>query len=437
MNPTIPGKHKNVQVTVIERSPFHIELRAGYSTGEGVRGYAEFGYDNLGGYAVDFVGKAKMSYQPFILPPEFYDPEVQDRWRVLKTSDRLPRRLSLGLTFPQSPLFGSTVRTSIEFLNVLDLRRDFKLDRNSPVVTFTYQPVRTFTAVFAADLEFNNFKLLVNQNFATYLSQNQGVAPLLRIPAGETRVGATRATFTLDFRDNPLNATRNGYFSITNEYVRTIARFIDPTTGKLGTRQDFLHLTSGAGLYFKIPWLPKKPVLAFELKGGDNVNVFSCYGKNPDECDTYPDRLFYLGGSDSFRGMYPGEMLPQDSIDQINDQIGQLNRQPGTGTPNGTSLTPDDLRTQAPRGGNVYINPRLELRVQAFRFGGLVGFLDAANSWREKSNFKPWILRYALGIGLFFDTPFAPVGIDLGCNLTQHPEFGERPCAVNISISRF
>jgi len=457
VNPTIPGKHKSVQVQVNERAGQTLDIKVGASTGEGARAQLEYTYANIFGYAIAWRGFAKMSYQPFLLPPQFYDPVVKERWDRLTGLSRFPRRLDVSLAFPHTPILGAPVRTTLQAVDILDLRRDFRLHRFSPILSFTYQPVKWITALLAADYEINDFELFEKTALNAYVIKNPALAGLLKVPDGETGVVAVRASVIFDWRDNPLGATKNGYMQLSPEYVRTLIGS--------GSRQDFLHLTGGAGVYFKIPWLPKKPVLALELKGGTNINVLSCandpshvetsyvidsVGSGPIdpitglpsplpptprlsrqtvfECDTYPDRLFYLGGSDSFRGMYPGEMLPQDSIDQITAALDN---------PDPTQVLDPAIRAQAPRGGNVYVNPRVELRVPAFKWGGFALFLDAANSWRDKSKFKPWILRYAVGVGLSVETPIGPLGLDFGVNLAPYTQFDERPWAINFSVGRF
>jgi outer membrane protein assembly factor BamA len=121
-------------------------------------------------------------------------------------------------------------------------------------------------------------------------------------------------------------------------------------------------------------------------------------------------------------------MTPQDVVDDIIAQ-------------NGTS----DVARAAGRGGTVYINPRIELRVPAFKWGGFVIFLDAANSWKDRTrflrdqngNFAPFRLRYAVGPGLSIDTPVGPLALDFGFNLTRYELFDEPLVAFHFSIGRF
>jgi outer membrane protein insertion porin family len=75
------------------------------------------------------------------------------------------------------------------------------------------------------------------------------------------------------------------------------------------------------------------------------------------------------------------------------------------------------------RGGDVMINPRLELR-----FPLTSSFLRAASSstrgnvWTKESELiRPWELRYGLGAGIRFATPIGPIALDYGFNLGRRP----------------
>lgn len=458
VNPNIPSRKKSVIVTVRERARQRFDYRIGYATGEGARFLGEYGFGNIAGYAVSLDLRIRLSYQPFLFAdcPRAQDPnapcsgnglyesEVVRRWTRLTTDrlDRFPRRLSAGVTFPHTPLLGADVRTTVEAINVLDLRREFVLNKIVPAaLTMTYTPWQPMTLIFGADFELNNFKTFAGEEQGTILQRNPALGTLLRVPAGSTGVAAVSVTNTFDFRDNRLGATRNGYVSLTTEFVRSIIRSDDENgiDGK-GPRQDFIHLTAGAGAYFRVPFVWKKPVVALELRGGWNQNWLSCFGvNNTKECDTYPDRLFYLGGIETNRGFFAGQMLPQDSIDRFSDKDTVANTcvDPDSKQPLAEADCATKLAAIAPRGGNVFINPRVELRVPAFKWGGFVIFVDASNTWRDKSKFRPWQLRYSVGPGISIDTPVGPVALDFGFNLSRYAQFGEPFAVFNFSIGRF
>lgn len=456
VNPNIPGKKKSVVINLVERPRQAFDYRIGFAIAEGLRFYGEYSYSNLLGYAASLNLRLKLSWQNFFLCPErgscpFYDPTIVQRWtQDVSGLNRLPRRISVGAALPQTPFLGSAVRSSLEFVNVLDLRRDFVLNKwLLPTVSFTYTPIQPLTVVFSGDVEYNIFSTLGAQSLDKILIANPALQSLLRVPQGSTVVTAVGGTATLDWRDNRLGATKNGFVSLTSEWVRS-ANILGAENA---VRQDFLHLTGGGGVYFRLP-VPKRPVLAFELLGGWNVNVGRCFGVTDTKvCDSYPDRLFYLGGVESTRGYFPGTFLPQDKIDELSHNSGAIlgtaacSEYPtdpiskGSVSVDAAGARSDTCGTSlgdvTPRGGNVYINPRLELRIPAFKWGGLVFFVDAANTWRDPKNFRPWVLRYSVGPGISVDTPVGPVAFDFGFNLSRYTAFGEPLLVFNFSIGRF
>jgi outer membrane protein assembly factor BamA len=140
---------------------------------------------------------------------------------------------------------------------------------------------------------------------------------------------------------------------------------------------------------------------------------------------TYPDRLFFLGGVDSLRGFLQDSLVPQDIADRIQADA---------------SLPADDPRrltvqSVAIRGGDVFINPRLELRIPLTSVVSTALFLDTGNVWVEPRNFQPFVLRYASGSGLRIATPIGPVAFDYGINLSRRSweDFG----AFHFSIGLF
>src|SRR5690606_24529805 len=94
--------------------------------------------------------------------------------------------------------------------------------------------------------------------------------------------------------------------------------------------------------------------LALSLRGGIITHL------NRDS-RTYPDRLFFVGGGDTIRGYPQDSLVPQDLVDQLESN---------------PDFTIDQVVL---RGGDVFINPRAELRIP---LGGSLAtaiFLDAGN----------------------------------------------------------
>jgi outer membrane translocation and assembly module TamA len=140
------------------------------------------------------------------------------------------------------------------------------------------------------------------------------------------------------------------------------------------------------------------------------------------DSDTYPDRLFFLGGVDSLRGYLRDSVVPQDVAERLLE-----------GSPNDPNrLTVNQV---AIRGGDVFLNPRLELRIPMTTTVHTTLFVDSGNLWVEPEAFAPWKLRYASGSGLRVATPIGPLAFDYGINLDRRPweDFG----AFHFSIGLF
>jgi outer membrane protein insertion porin family len=145
---------------------------------------------------------------------------------------------------------------------------------------------------------------------------------------------------------------------------------------------------------------------------------------------TYPDRLFFLGGVDSIRGFLQDSVVPEDIAEQLLD--------PATG------LT---INQVVIRGGDVFINPRLELRIPISASVQTALFLDSGNLWTDPALLDPLKLRYAAGSGVRVTTPIGPLVFDYGFNLErvldefeigpEQPRFWEDIGAFHFSIGLF
>jgi outer membrane protein insertion porin family len=69
------------------------------------------------------------------------------------------------------------------------------------------------------------------------------------------------------------------------------------------------------------------------------------------------------------------------------------------------------------RGGDVFLNPRAELRIPLTSSVQTALFLDAGNLWTQPDQIQPFRLRYAVGSGLRISTPIGPLVFDYGFNL--------------------
>jgi outer membrane protein assembly factor BamA len=137
-----------------------------------------------------------------------------------------------------------------------------------------------------------------------------------------------------------------------------------------------------------------------------------------------------MGGVDTLRGYPQFSLVPQDIADAVLESDG--------------ALTIDDVIL---RGGDLFINPRAELRIPLTKSLRTALFLDTGNLWSAGANFNPLVLRYTAGTGLRIETPVGPLVFDYGFNLERlldvlgrpnaHPRYWESLGAFHFSIGLF
>lgn len=407
-DPTVPATRKRVLVTVAERPSQYLEVRPGVSTGEGVRGLLEYGHRNLGGRAIALTLRVQLGYLPDFLIPE---DGVRQNFDKLTLGERLERRNSIGIAFPT--VVDPRVRFNLDLVDVRSNARDFGLSKDAVLPTFTVRLSRTVTFSVGVSGERNDVNIFSGQTVLEYLAQagiSNDLARLLRVPDGLTYVLAERGTIAWDRRDNPLGATRGTLLAATTEHVHAY-----PAEGSTVT-SDFLRYTGTASAYKKLT--RGGVVFALSLRAGYIQQLIA-------NSKTYPDRLFFLGGVDNFRGAYRDSLTPQDLADKIAADAHKSAADPTKFTINQVAI----------RGGDFFVNPRAELRVPLRAPFETAFFVDAGNLWVDPKVAEPWRLRYAGGTGVRVATPIGPVALDYGINLTRRPweDFG----AFNFSVGLF
>jgi outer membrane protein assembly factor BamA len=438
-DPYVPQASKVVIVDVVERLPQYLEVRPGFSTGEGVRGTLEYGHRNLFGEAISVTFRAQLSYLP---DPFIVDPQVRQNFDQL--DDRLARRITLTAVFPELGL-GPLVRSQADLVYVRDLERDFAITKGSAVGSIIWRPVRQVQLAVGNSLELNDVRVFSGQTVGDYLASlalsgqsSADLSRLLRIPDGESGVVAQRAVLTWDRRDNSFNAHKGTFFASSVEYVNAYpigppitTGCVDPATGQTKTtvhaqaEGHFVHLTQTFAGYIPIT---KAVTLAAQLRVGNNVQLAG-------SSQTYPDRLFFLGGFDSMRGWLQDTFVPQEYADKI---AADANKPDPTPPPPGqcptsTKFTINDVGV---RGGNLMINPRFELRFPLRPPLDTVLFADLGNSWIDPSYIydKSISLRAAVGSGIRLQTPVGPLVFDYGINVTRrfYEDFGAFHFAIGL-----
>jgi outer membrane protein assembly factor BamA len=209
---------------------------------------------------------------------------------------------------------------------------------------------------------------------------------------------AERIGFTWDRRDNPFGATQGTLIAAGVEHVRA-----DPVGEQcIENPQDdpfaaacsqFLRWTNRIAGYVRLS--EKGLALAMSYRWGYNQQLIT--GSR-----TYPDRLFFLGGVDSIRGYLQDSLVPQDIADQLLAE--------------GSTLS---LNQVLVRGGDIFVNPRAELRIPLSTNVQTALFVDAGNLWTDPDKLNAFDLRYAAGTGIRIATPIGPLVFDYGFNIDR------------------
>jgi outer membrane protein assembly factor BamA len=407
-DPEVPQKDKRVIVTVVEQPSQYLDPRIGFSTGEGFRFAFEYGHKNIAGEAVALTLRVQLSYLfDFII----LDPAVRENYGTLSALDRLERRNTASLAFPEIGL-GPLVNLSVDGVDARDNQRDFGLTKQAFIPTLTYRPIRAITTQLSASSELNDVGIFA-------CGQDEGCGSIekilgpLNVPYGRTLAIAQRASFSWDGRDNPFAATKGVLIATGVEHVTAFPSEVSNNPADI--RSHFLRFTGRVAGYIRLS--ESGTALAMSISTGYNLQL-------NDESQTYPDRLFFLGGVDSLRAFLADSVIPEDDAQRI------LKRAIVAAT--GKRITPEDIVI---RGGDLSLNPRFELRVpmnDTFHAGF---FFDTGNLWRDPANINLFALRYAAGAGLRITTPIGPLALDYGINLKRRSweDFG----AFHFSIGLF
>lgn len=421
-DPEVPARQKVAVIRVQERLPQYLDVRPGFSTGEGLRIAFEYGHRNLAERAIQLMLRVQLGYLP---PPLIIEPDVRSKFEQVQDRESLlfllERRNSVTLEFPEIGL-GPLVRFGVEGVDLRDISREFAIEKRAALVTLSYRPTRSFSIALGAGLELNEADVFIDgDSLATLdelLMRNPGdrlLRQLVNVPDGLTLAISQRLGVTWDLRDNPVAATSGTLLNVNVEHVNAFP--IESSTFLSSNlpsdyQGHFLQYTGRVAGYLRLN--QRGMALAASLRFGYNQQL-------EDDSTTYPDRLFFLGGVDSLRGFPLWSLVPED-IDRS-----QLR---------GAADQRIDEADIPIRGGNVLLNPRAELRIPIVGIWQTAVFLDTGNLWAEASAVEDaFQLRYAAGAGLRVSTPVGPLALDYGINLDRrsYEDFG----AFHFSIGLF
>lgn len=400
-DPYVPASAKVVVVTVQEKIPQSFDGLFGFSTGEGFRGGFEYRHANLAGQAVRFTFHVQAGLLPL---PLIFEDDVRNKYEELSVLERLERRNTVSLEFPDIGL-GPLFRLSVEGVDVNDNARDYGLTKDAGILTLFFLPERRLSFQIAGSLERNEATIFGDEEKGSldeYIRQNPNFRRVFRVPEGPTFVVAQRLGATWDRRDNPLDATRGSFISADLEHATARPLGDKPPPDASGASvfeavdSNFLRFSSRVAGYVRLT--KKGLALAGSFRWGLNQQLTA-------NSRTYPDRLFFLGGVDSLRGFLQDALVPEDIAQKLLDPSAQLN-----------------IDQVVIRGGDVFINPRMELRIPLTDSIETALFFDTGNLWTDPNALELndlTRLRYATGSGIRVGTPIGPLVFDYGFNIER------------------
>jgi len=394
-DPYVPAREKVVVVTVEERQPQYLDVRPGFSTGEGFRIMFEYGHRNVAGEAIQLRLSSQLGYLPDAL---ILEDSVQRKYDELDTGERIERRNTATIEFPEIGL-GSMFRLSVDGVDLRDNSRDYGLTKDAAIVTLHFRPSRRVTMQVGGSIERNNASIFGSEEkgaLEEYVKDNPEQRNTFRVPEGTTLAIAQQLRVAWDRRDNPLDATQGTLIAVGAEHVHADPAGDTEAGGSsvfAATESDFMRYDGRVAGYLRLT--KRGLALAVSVRGGIIDQLIT-------DSRTYPDRLFFLGGADSLRGFSQDSLIPEDIAEQLLDPQSGLS-----------------VNEVVIRGGDAFLNPRAELRIPITGDVQTALFVDSGNLWTDPTLLNPLDLRYTAGSGIRIATPIGPLVFDFGLNVER------------------
>lgn len=361
-----------VKVSVTETKPLLLIYGLGYSTDEGPRGLIELSHNNLFGRINTGTMRLRASRREQLAQLQYGNPRPFGRKWPLLFSVFYNRNGDLRTFIRRRMVNGEEQQDTAG--------RSFGLTRFATFV----QTERKF-----GELTWIRFRY----NFENVNLFNLENIPLVELTRNERaiRLGMFSMGISHDTRDSILNPTRGQLMSADYSLASRI----------LGGNESFNKFFGNYQHYYTID--PETPflgntVLAFAARLG-LAAAFRVTDRDGDGVITEPEeRLpiserFFAGGSTTLRGFRFEEAGPQGILEPRNET---------------------ELPTLVPLGGDALAIFNFELRYPLTERLRLVPFYDLGNVFRRTRDLSFSGMTNTIGLGLRFNTPIGPVGVDYG-----------------------
>lgn len=216
------------------------------------------------------------------------------------------------------------------------------------------------------------------------------------------RLGIFSAGISRDTRDNLLTPTRGQLISADHSLASSALGGNESYNKFFGTYQRYFTLSPDTPVL-------KDSTLAFSARMGLAGN-YRASDRNGDGVISESERRlpiserFFSGGATTLRGFRFETAGPQ----------GILERMGSRPDPNDPKKTLFDLPTLVPLGGDALTIFNLELRYPLTRRIRLIPFYDAGNVFYRVRDINWAKMTNTVGLGLHFNTPLGPIGVDYG-----------------------
>jgi outer membrane protein insertion porin family len=420
--PGIISNKKRALIQISEKKSQFLELRAGASSGEGLRGGMEYGYQNLFGYALDFGFLVSFNYRFFFVGTGRYFPSwYQDELSLL---DQLERNIAVRIGIPHLPKVGRWLTLQTSFGHLRKNSNLYGLTKNSVYQSFLFNPIPAIH--FSVRAGFEDSGVGTNTVAERAINRQIQTLPLctpeitkeclstedfraLRVPVGKTAFTVLGTDFTLDLRDSAFNPTSGLRTSLGLSWVRSTKHalqvhrlYADNESYKTWKTFAFSNLLKNTlSIAGYIPLGTPKVILMLYGAAGYIIQL-------QDRSETFADRLFYLGGGHTMRG------FPEESLCNVESPPGIC-----------------------AYGGNLMVNYKIELMFPIYKELRGAVFSDIGNLWKDPENFSIIDLRATVGLGIRYVTPIGPLNLDYGIIVNRDESRGDPFGAIHFSIGTF
>jgi len=259
----------------------------------------------------------------------------------------------------------------------------------------TWRPTPEVIANFGPQFELYQFKGLDREGL---LVARQLFGASFQNPYTLTKLAGQ---VTIDWRDDPVSATRGTYFAAGVEQALPIDRWV-------GKNHDggflYTQLNGDVRLYTRIKL--RRHANEVPLTGALRIQGKGLIPWASNQYLPYPEKAF-LGGANTLRGFLVDQVGPYDSI---------CTHDPSASGDGFSGIPGQGLAAvirHLPRGGVLGASVMGELRYGLTDYLRIVAFTDVGLLLERSATFDANSLRFGSGIGARYDTAVGPIRVDL------------------------